>query len=115
MAMATYKGDRVKEIVEGRGAELVYLLPFSPDFNPIEQAFSEVKGLLRRAEAHPRIANRGNGEGALGGYARDARVSSPTAATMRWPNPFDRRYRSEGACGTSWVCLRLRSVHGFSG
>ena len=51
-----HKGGRVKEIIEGRGCELVYLAPYSPDFNPIEQAFSKVKGLLRRARARTREA-----------------------------------------------------------
>jgi transposase len=44
----------VKEIIEGRGCELLYLPPYSPDFNPIEQAFSKVKGILRRVEARTR-------------------------------------------------------------
>jgi transposase len=42
--------------VEQRGCELVCLPPYSPDFNPIEQAFSKVKGLLGRAEARTREA-----------------------------------------------------------
>lgn len=54
--LSAHKGGRVKEIVEARGCELVYLPPYSPDFNPIEQAFSKVKGLLRRAEARTREA-----------------------------------------------------------
>ena len=54
--LSAHKGARVKEIVEGRGAELLYLPPYSPDFNPIEEAFSKVKGLLRRAEARTREA-----------------------------------------------------------
>jgi len=54
--LSAHKGGRVKEIVEGRGCELLYLPPYSPDFNPIEQAFSKVKGLLRRAEARTREA-----------------------------------------------------------
>ena len=45
--LSAHKGERVKEIIEGRGAELIYLPPYSPDFNPIEQAFSKVKVLLR--------------------------------------------------------------------
>jgi transposase len=53
--LSAHKGGRVREIVEGRGVELLYLPPYSPDFNPIEQAFSKVKGLLlgrpRRAPA----------------------------------------------------------------
>ena len=54
--LSAHKGAKVKEIVEGRGAELLYLPPYSPDFNPIEEAFSKVKGLLRRAEARTREA-----------------------------------------------------------
>ena len=54
--LSAHKGGRVKEIVEGRDCELLYLPPYSPDFNPIEGAFSKVKGLLRRAEARTREA-----------------------------------------------------------
>jgi transposase len=44
-----HKGGRVKEIVEGRGCELLYLPPYSRrTSSPIEEAFSKVKGLLRR-------------------------------------------------------------------
>jgi transposase len=46
--LSAHKGERVREIVEGRGCELMYLPPYSPDFNQIEQAFSKLKGLLRR-------------------------------------------------------------------
>ena len=52
--LSAHKGGRVKEIVEGRGCELLYLPPYSPDFNPIERAFSKIKGFLRRAEARTR-------------------------------------------------------------
>lgn len=54
--LSAHKGERVREIVEGCGCELVYLPPYSPDFNPIEQAFSKIKGLLRRSEARTREA-----------------------------------------------------------
>jgi len=54
--LSAHKGGRVKEILEGRGCEVLYLPPYSPDFNPIEQAFSKVKGLLRRAQARTRQA-----------------------------------------------------------
>ena len=54
--LSAHEGGRVKEIVEGRGRELAYLPPCSPDFDPIEGAFSKVKGLLRRAEARTREA-----------------------------------------------------------
>ena len=54
--LPAHKGGRVREIVEGHGAELLYLPPYSPDLNPIEQAFCKVKGSLRRAEARTREA-----------------------------------------------------------
>ena len=38
----------MRELIEERGCELLYLPPYSPDFNPIEEAFAKVKGLLRR-------------------------------------------------------------------
>ena len=52
--LSAHKGERVKEIIEGMGCKLLYLPPYSPDFNPIEQAFSKVKGLMRRAQARTR-------------------------------------------------------------
>jgi transposase len=56
--LSAHKGERVREIVEGCACELLYLPPYSPapDFNPIEQAFSKLKGLLRRSEARTREA-----------------------------------------------------------
>jgi transposase len=51
-----HKGEGVRELIEKRGCELVFLPPYSPDFNPIEQAFSKVKGMLRGAEARTREA-----------------------------------------------------------
>ncbi len=54
--LSAHKGGRVRQIVEGRGCELAYLPPYSPDLNPIEQAFSKVKGLLRKAQARTRGA-----------------------------------------------------------
>jgi transposase len=54
--LSAHKGWRVRELVEGRGCELLYLPPYSPDLNPIEQAFSKVKGFLRSAGARTREA-----------------------------------------------------------
>jgi len=54
--LSAHKGQRVRELVEARGCELVYLPPYSPDLNPIEQAFAKVKGLLRAAAARTREA-----------------------------------------------------------
>jgi transposase len=48
--LTAHKGGRVRELIEGQGCELLYLPPYSPDFNPIEEAFSKIKGLLRKVE-----------------------------------------------------------------
>jgi transposase len=52
--LSAYKGERVRELIEGRGCELFYLPSYSPDLNPIEEAFSKMKGLLRKVEARSR-------------------------------------------------------------
>jgi len=52
--LTAHKGGRVRELIEGQGCELLYLPPYSPDFNPIEEAFSKIKGLLRKVEARTR-------------------------------------------------------------
>jgi transposase len=49
--LSAHKGERVRELIEGKGCELLYLPSYSPDFNPIEEAFSKIKRLLRKAEA----------------------------------------------------------------
>ena len=54
--LTAHKGERVRNLIEERGCEFVYLPPYSPDFNPIEQAFSKLKASLRRAEARTREA-----------------------------------------------------------
>ena len=54
--LSSHKGSRVRQLIEERGCELLYLPPYSPDLNPIEEAFSKVKGALRRAEARSREA-----------------------------------------------------------
>lgn len=54
--LASHKGEKVRELIEGGGWELLYLPPYSPDFNPIEEAFAKVKALLRKAGARTREA-----------------------------------------------------------
>src|SRR5919202_2160072 len=52
--LGAHKSDRVRELIEGRGCQLLFLPPYSPDFNPIEEAFSKIKGALRKAQARTR-------------------------------------------------------------
>jgi transposase len=47
--LAAHKVDGVRQAIEAHGAELRYLPPYSPDLNPIEQAFAKLKALLRTA------------------------------------------------------------------
>lgn len=54
--LSAHKGGRVREPSESRGCELLYLPPYWPDMNPIEEAFSKVKGLMRKARARAREA-----------------------------------------------------------
>jgi transposase len=49
--LCAHKTQKVRGLVEGGGCELLYLPPYSPDFNPIEEAVSKIKGILRKAEA----------------------------------------------------------------
>ena len=56
MNLPAHKPARVRELIEERGCELVYLPSYSPDFNPIEEAFSKIKGMVRQAGARTREA-----------------------------------------------------------
>ena len=47
--LSSHKGPRVREMIEAVGAKLLHLPPYSPDFNPIENAFAKLKALLRKA------------------------------------------------------------------
>ena len=49
--LGAHLAKEVREVIEARGATLRYLPPYSPDFNPIEHAFSKLKALLRQAAA----------------------------------------------------------------
>ena len=52
--LPTHKAAGLAELVEARGARLLYLLPYSPDFNSIERAFSKLKTWLRTAQVRTR-------------------------------------------------------------
>ena len=54
--LGAHRPKRVRELIEGKGCELVYLPPYSPDLNPIEEAFSKVKHILRKIGARGKEA-----------------------------------------------------------
>ena len=72
--LGAHRPKRVRELIERRGCELVYLPPYSPDLNPIEEAFSKVKRILRKIAVRTKealIEAMGRALGAVS--ARDAR------------------------------------------
>ncbi len=52
--LSVHKSKRAERLIEEAGATLLFLPPFSPDMNPIEEAFSKVKAILRKAAARTR-------------------------------------------------------------
>jgi transposase len=63
-SLASHKVTGVREAIEARGASVLYLPPYSPDLNPIEQAFAKLKALLRSLAA-PSIDAPWSGLGSL--------------------------------------------------
>jgi transposase len=49
--LGAHQPKRIRELIEARGAEVVFLPSYSPDLNPIEQAFSKIKNILRKLGA----------------------------------------------------------------
>ena len=54
--LSVHKDREVLALIRAAGADVLYLPPYSPEFNPIEQAWSKLKELLRRAETLTREA-----------------------------------------------------------
>ncbi len=53
-SLPAHKLAGVRTAIEAVGARLLYLPPYSPDFNPIEMAFSKLKSFLKKAAARPK-------------------------------------------------------------
>ena len=54
--LGAHRPKKVRELIEGRGCDLIYLPPYSPDLNPIEEAFAKVKHILRKIAARTKEA-----------------------------------------------------------
>jgi transposase len=76
--LGAHKGDAVRALIEAAGCALLFLPPYSPDFAPIEQAFSKLKAALRRARSRTRAAL----EAAIGA-ALDAVTAADAAGWFR--------------------------------
>jgi transposase len=54
--LGAHRPKRVRELIEARGCQLIYLPPYSPDLNPIEEALSKIKHILRKIAARTKEA-----------------------------------------------------------
>ena len=54
--LGAHRPKRVRELIEARGCELIYLPPYSPDLNPIEETLSKIKHILRKIGARTKEA-----------------------------------------------------------
>jgi transposase len=54
--LGAHRTNRVRELIQERGAELLFLPSYSPELNPIEEAFSKIKNIVRKAGARTREA-----------------------------------------------------------
>lgn len=52
--LSSHTGPKVRQAIQARGCQLLFLPAYSPDLSPIEEAFSKLKAVLRRAEARTR-------------------------------------------------------------
>jgi transposase len=49
--LTAHRASRIEEVAQSRGAQVLWLAPYSPDFSPIEQCWSKIKAYLRGAKA----------------------------------------------------------------
>jgi transposase len=83
--LSAHRPKRIRELIEQKGCELVYLPSYSADYNPIEEAFAKIKSLLRKAAARTKeglVEAIGAALSAI--TATDARVTLSMPDTVRW-------------------------------
>ena len=96
--LAAHHAARARELVEARGAELVNLAAYSPDLNPIEEAFSKVKtGCGRRRPAPGRRWSKRSARPCGPSPPGTPGATSPTAATRSRLDSGEGRCQSSGA------------------
>jgi transposase len=82
--LPSHKGPNVRQLIEAAGASLLYLPPYSPDFNPIENAFAKLKALLRKAaERTVEASGAPSANSSISSHRRKSKTSSPPQATMQ--------------------------------
>ena len=91
--LGAHRPKRVRELIEGRDCELLSLPPYSPDLNPIEEAFSKVKHILRKIGARTKEAlwSRRWARRWMRSVPKPPASSSSTAATAPRRSSYERR------------------------
>ena len=85
--LGAHRPKRIGELIEQRSCELLYLPAYSPNYNPIQKAFSKIKNLLRKAAARSKEALVVAMVAALSAVnPKDARAASSMPATDGWVN-----------------------------
>jgi transposase len=87
----SHKGASVRAAIEAGGAKLLYLPPYSPDFNPIENAFSKLKALLRTAVRPPSAPSKACGAQSDAASTASRRANAPTTSKPRDTSQPDRK------------------------
>jgi transposase len=83
--LGSHKGAGICAAIEAAGASLLYLPPYSPEFNPIENAFAKLKAMLRKAAAR-------TVEGLWNTIGRIVDIFTPTELFLQWRRVFYRRH-----------------------
>ena len=88
--LSSHKRDSVRVLIEAAGARLMFLPPYSPDFNPIEKAFARLKAMLRKAgERTVWVYGRSSANWSISSSRRNARTTSvPADMTQTERNPL---------------------------
>ena len=82
--LSSHKGLAVRQAIEAAGASLLFLPPYSPDFNPIENAFAKLKALLRALQSEPSTAcGTGSPVSSTASPRKNAPTTSPRPDTMQ--------------------------------
>ena len=81
--LSSHKGLAVRQAIEAAGASLLFLPPYSPDFNPIENAFAKLKALLRAAAERSTACGTGSPISSTASPHKNAPTTSPRPDTTQ--------------------------------
>ncbi len=86
--LGSHKGPTVRKAIRGAGARLLFLPPYSPDLNPIEQAFAKAKHLMRKAAERTAEATWRRIGAILGTFTPDECANYFANSGYAQPNPI---------------------------